>query len=197
MNYSELTDRLGQHPQDVYQDFKRVKATKTSFFLYEQHHMHSDYWEDQVWIFSDIMAFKKFLPILIFSYETIHLQDEDFEENCEDRDYEDAWNLYEHALKEEWKDATDGKRFLAELAETDIGKSAEINGIEFGCISELLGVSNEEFEKCKDWITTGKELEEAGLSEGHHRIFNKYWEKFSEHPAENEKQFLEMLSDWE
>jgi hypothetical protein len=105
--------------------------------------------------------------------------------------------LYEHALKEDWKDATDGKRFLTKLEETDTGKSAEINGIEFGCISELLSVSNEEFEKCKEYMSMEKELEDAGLSEGRYRIFNKYWEEFAEHPAENEEQFLEMLSDWE
>jgi hypothetical protein len=197
MNYSELIDRLGQHPQDVYQDFRRVKATKTSLFLYEQHYMHFDYWEDQVWIFPDIKEFQKFLPVLIFSYETVHLQDEDFEENCEERDYQDAWDLYEKSSKENWKDAADGKRFLAELAKTGIAKDAEINGIEFGNVTELLNVSEDEFEKCKEYMSMEKELEEAGLSEGRYRIFNKYWEKFSEHPAENEKQFLEMLSDWE
>ncbi len=197
MTYKELIEKLGQHPQDVYLDFPKVKATKTSFFLYEQHYMHFDYWEDQVWIFSDIKEFQKFLPVLIFSYETVHLQDEDFEENCEEIDYQDALNLYEKASKENWKDAADGKRFLAELAETEIGSRAEINGVEFGTLSELLSVSDEEFEKCKIFFSTEKELKEAGLSEGRNRIFNKYWEEFAEHPSDNEEQFLEMLSDWE
>jgi hypothetical protein len=197
MTYDELTEKLGQRPGDLYVDFQGAeKASREKYYLYEIHHMYHDHWESNVWIFDSIEQFKRFLPVLIFSWESVHFEDYDFEERVEEIDYEEGFALYQKALSEKWKSAEDCNRFLKELADAAF-VSGDINPIEFGIVADLLSVTVEEFEKCKDWLTTEKELQEAGLAEGRYQIYSEFWRRFEKHPSENEEQFLEMLSDWE
>jgi len=196
MNYQDLTEKLGREPAQIFEDFYgHASASPDAFFLYEIHLMGFDFWESNVWIFESIAEFKQFLPVLLFSWETSHSQDHDFESRVSEFTYEEGYALYQQALNEEWHSPEDCNRFLNELANKGI--SAEIVGIEFGAVSDLLNVSDEEFDKCKEDLFSEEDLEKAGLTQGRYKIFNRYWESHEEHPSENEEQFLEMLDGWE
>jgi hypothetical protein len=195
MNYKELTEKHCREPAQIFEDFYGyASASPDAFFLYEIHLMGYNFWESSVWIFESIAEFKQFLPVLLFSWEASHSQDHDFEETVAELNYEEQYTLYIKALSEDWQSPEDCNRFLKELAGT--GSSAETIGIEFGAVSDLLNVSAEEFDKCKEDLFSEEDLEKAGLSQGRYKIFNRYWESYEMHPSENEEQFLEMLDGW-
>lgn len=189
MNYKELIRELGEDPTDLFISGQSKEATKDSFFLYEIRHMHSDFWESYVWIFDTINEFVNFLPAIIFSEFVIHSEDYDFEEEYGKIDCTSNYEYYQTILKDKWDEAR-CKKFIDEF------QAEGVEFIEFGRVSELLSVSQEEFDLCKGTIDDINILEELGITQGRYKILNNFHYLSNERPELNENGFLSMLNNW-
>ncbi len=187
MNYEELIKRLPKHPNDAMQNSFGKTANESCFYLYEIHQMHHDFYESHVCIFNSIQEFIEFLPVIVFTDIAINCENEDFIEEYGELDYADRFKYYESLLAKEWN-AQECKKFIADYKGT-----GEMEFIEFGEVSDLLNISQEQFYKCEKYHSTLDEIENNGLTEGIYKIMHKFHSISNVLPAENQEAFLKML----
>jgi hypothetical protein len=174
-------------PTEVWVSALKRGATEESFYLYELHEMGPGFWENGVFVFSTPQDFGKFTYALeLFDYVYF----EDWEEVDEREDYSE---FYQHLVQQREKEWTfeDCVRYVSSF------KPSGIELIRFGKIQDLLEVSTDTFEKCKEIYTSKDELEVVGLNEAEYQIMNKYAKRSVIPPSRNEKGFMEFLSEWE
>jgi hypothetical protein len=71
--------------------------------------------------------------------------------------------------------------------------------VEFAKVSDLITISDEDFEKCKQLYLTKDELENVNLKEGIYQIISEYIKrnyKNQKKPKESKEDFLDFLSNW-
>ena len=190
MNYKSLITQLTNHPYDVMQNGFGKRATESCFYLYEVHQMHHDFYESHLWIFNGIEEFIEFLPVIVFSDIAINCENEEFIEEYGELDYTDRFNYYKSLLARNWNEV-ECKKFIDEHKGT-----GEMEFIEFGKVSDLLNILQEQFDKCEKYHSTLDELENNGLTEGVYKIMHKFHGISNVVPAENKESFLSMLGDW-
>ena len=187
MDYDELIEKLGKEPGRWLFDGYGTPREE-GYYLYQIHLMHGDYWENGVYFFNTINEFVDFLPGIVFSNLAVDSMGDDFWE--ENHDFSEDWNRFQELKSGDW-DEERCVKFIKEY-----GANNYIEFIEFGKISDLLSVTQEEYDKCYDSIDSTDELEEEGLTEGRYKIFTKFHEESDDRPGLDKEGFLEMLSNW-
>ena len=187
MDYDELIEKLGKEP-GIWLFDGYGTPREEGYYLYQIHLMHGDYWENGVYFFNTINEFVDFLPGIVFSNLAVDSMGDDFWE--ENHDFSEDWNRFQELKSGDW-DEERCVKFIKEY-----GANNYIEFIEFGKISDLLSVTQEEYDKCYDSIDSTDELEEEGLTEGRYKIFTKFHEESDDRPGLDKEGFLEMLSNW-
>ncbi len=191
MNYEELIKKLPKHPFDAMQNGFGKTVTDNSFYLYEIHQLHHDFYESHVWILNNIEEFNEFLIFIVFSDIAFNCENEDFIADYGELDYSARFKHYQSLLTRDWN-FVECKNFIAQYK-----GDSEIEFIEFGKISDLLDFTQADFEKCRNHYATIDEIENQGLTHANYRIMNKFHDISILNPASNQKLFLEMLENWE
>lgn len=191
MNYEELLEKLVKHPNDAMQNAFGRKVSANSYFLYEIHNMHHDFYESHIWIFNSIDEFVEFLIAIIFSDIALNCENEDFFQEFGELDYSERFSCYESLSKKDWN-FNECKKFIAEYEGI-----SELELIEFGKVSDLLDISQEDFDKCNNIYSTLKEIELQGLTQATYKIMNKFHTISDAKPSINQPLFFEMLENWE
>jgi hypothetical protein len=192
MNTEQLLEKLTIDPMDTFDEAINLNiATENSYYLYEIHQMGPFSWENHVWIFNDLTYFKDFLPIIIFNDLVINEDRTEFD----DVDWSEDYELY-HSLQSKKWDLLNVQDFLKKH-----GVCSQMKFIELGKVSDLLEVSDEEYEKCKESYSSLEELEKIEVSEGRYKILHAFHVaqvmEYSKAPSYNPSMFLEMLNCWE
>lgn len=190
MELNDLIEILPEHPCDVMQNGFGKKAFSESFYLYEIHNMHHNWYENNVWIFNSINEFVQFLPAIVFNDIAVNCE-EGFEDEHVDYDYSEDYNFYKSLVSQKW-DELKCKEFISEHS-----KFGGLELIEFGRVSDLLECTQQEYNKCKDSIYSLDELEELELSQGRYKIFHAFHSVSENRPSLNEKAFIQMIEDWD
>ncbi len=191
MDYKEVIQKIGNHPNDVMQAAFDREANTNSYYLYEIHRMHHQDYESYVWLFNSIEEFVLFLPAIVFNDIAVNCDNHDFEEEFGDIDYTEKYKLYTSLMNNKWDEAQCAKFVLDYLG------SDELELIEFGKVADLLNISDSEFEKCKDSYSTIEEIEKHGLTQGKYKILNKFYNQSKTRPSLNQTDFFEMLENSE
>lgn len=142
-----------------------------------------------VYNFDSIEDFKKFLPLLFFPLKTNLSSFDDFCETDASKEFPEAYAAYLDARNETWQNEDDCTHFIDRLAKSDVVSLGCTKVRIFGKVADLLQVSAEEFEKCKEF----DRVELITQANAKQAILNRYWEKYKRHPSENEDQFLDFL----
>jgi hypothetical protein len=184
MNIEEIIEELGE-PIIAWDNAQDKEATENSFYLYELHEMFN-FWESQVWIFNDLQEFYD------FAYSRVLF---DYINRGEDEAYDfdsDQRELYEHLLKL--------KNTIWTIAECEnfvkTFNHSSLALVQFGKVSDLITISDEDFEKCKQLSRTKEELENDNLKEGCYKIISEYINRHHKKPKESEEAFLTFLNNW-
>ena len=156
-------------------------ATTDSYYLYEISRAgFSDHL--QIWIFDNLDQFKAFLPALYF--RNLVMEFSDIEED--DYDYQSLFDDYQKLVNTELN-LQDLKLKIKAL------QFDNINYLEFGAINEILAVSEEQFEVCKQELFFDPE-ETYGIPQGFYRIINRFYQKYKCAPTDQLDHFLEYIS---
>ena len=188
MTIEEIIEELGE-PIIAWDNAQDKEATENSFYLYELHEMFN-FWESQVWIFNDLQEFYDFAySRVLFDYINRG------EDEAYDDDDSDQSELYKHLLKL--------KNTIWTIAECEnFVKTFDhytFELVQFGKVSDLIAISDEDFEKCKELYTTKDELENINIKEGVYQIISKYITrnyKNPKKPKDSKEAFLAFLNNW-
>ena len=156
-------------------------ATPDSYYLYEISRAgFSDHL--QIWIFDNLDQFKAFLPALYF--RNLVMEFGDIEED--DNDYQSLYDDYQKLVNSELS-LLDLKLKIKAL------QFDNINYLEFGAITEILAISEEQFEVCKQELFIDPE-EAHGIPQGYYRIINRFYKIHKCAPKDNIEAFLPFIS---
>ena len=191
MKIDELIELLPKHPTKVYQDGFGTQATENGFYLYEIHKMHHDFYESHVWIFKSIEEFVNFLPAIVFNDIAVHWEDDEFDWDTDNYDYSNDYDFYKSLINQQW----DFQQCIDFI--NNHNKFGELELIEFGKISDLVDVSQVEYDKCEEIYLFLDELENLGLTQGRYQIFHKFHAFSDSIPSKNKAVFMEMLEHWD
>jgi hypothetical protein len=165
------------------------EVTENSFYLYELHEMFNS-WESQVWIFNDLQEFYNFAySHVLFDYIN-RWEDEEYEDDDSDQS-----ELYEYLLK--LKNTIWTVTKCENFVKTFDHPTFEM--VQFGKVSDLIAISDEDFDKCKELYTTKEELENINIKEGVYQIISKYITsnyKNPKKPKDSKEAFLAFLNNW-
>lgn len=186
MTIEEIIKLFGE-PEDTWNNCLGKTATENSYYLYELHEMYN-FWKNHVWIFNDLHEFYE------FAYSITMVDYINREEN-EDYDMDDNTEqiaLYNYILK------LKNTEWTIEACENFIStfKHTSFELVQFGKVSDLINISDTEYEKCKEFYHTKEELEKVELSEGFYKIISGYIDQFDKKPKESKEDFLTFLSNW-
>ena len=185
MNIEQIIEELGE-PEIAWENSLSKEATENSFYLYELHEMFN-FWESQVWIFNDLQEFYDFAySHVLFDYIN-RWEDEAYEDDDSDQS-----ELYDYLLKL--------KNTIWTIAECEnfvkTFNHCTFEMVQFGKVSDLIAISDEDFEKCKLLYLTKQELENDNLKEGCYKIISEYINRHHKKPKESKEDFLDFLSNW-
>jgi hypothetical protein len=185
MNIFELMKKMGD-PTDVWVSALKRGATEESFYLYELHEMGPGLWENGLFVFSTPQDFGQFTYALEL-FDFVYF--DDWEEVDESEDYSE---LYQYLVQQREKEWTFGDcvRYVSAF------KPSSIELIHFGKIRDLLEVSTDTFEKCKEIYTSNDELEVVGLNEAQYQILYKYSHEAKGSPKDDLAFFLDFFQTW-
>ena len=185
MTKEELFDELG-HPIMVWDESMNVEATKSSFYLYEVHQVGPTSYENKVWFFDTVDAFKRFTYSLDLIDFIFQIDDEEFSED--EFESERPFQFYSEMQKRQWT-IEDCKQYVNEY------NHCLMDLIHFGSVQELLNVNDVQFEKCKSLIFSIEELERNHLHEAEYQIMNDYAQISERSPMQSADRFLQFLNE--
>jgi hypothetical protein len=191
MYYKQIIEKIGKNPCDVFFKYTGIEPTRKSYYLYEIHRMHLDWWQSHVWVFNSLYDFIDFLPYIFFNDIAIKYENDDFDDRYGCINYLKEYKRYSRLMKEN----LDEKRCEQFVKRFKATKDLEV--IEFGKLFDLINVSQEEYNKCQKDIHNLTQLKKVGLSQGKYEILHNFHKVSDERPALNEKAFLQMLKDWD
>jgi hypothetical protein len=186
MTIEEIIEELGEPEWNTAQ-FKDAK--ENSYYLYELYETFN-FWESKVWIFNDLQKFYDFAySHVLFDYIN-RWEDEAYEDDDSDQS-----ELYDYLLKLKntiWT-VTECENFVKTF------DHCTFEMVQFGKVSDLIAISDEDFDKCKDYYSTKEELENINIKEGVYQIISKYITRNYKNPKKpkvSKEAFLAFLSNW-
>ena len=145
-------------------------------------------WESKVWFFSDLNHFFDFA----YSHEMF---DYIGRGECEEYDFEDDTEqseIYQNLL------ALKNTIWTSETCEKFIKKfdHSSFELVQFGKVIDLINISDENFEKCKELYLTKDQLENVALKEGSYQIISEYIRRQNKKPRDSKEEFIDFLNNW-
>lgn len=190
MNLSELLKHLPAHPTDILEGNLGKQATENSLFLYEIHNTSFDFYESHIWVFDSIDDFINFLPAIVFNDIAVNWETYSEDEASNNYDYTNDYTFFKKLKKQQWN-LQQGVDFVEKQP-----KFGNLELIEFGKLSDLIKVSQQEYDKCKNLYLTLDELTKVGLTQARYKIFEQFHKCSKDLPSKNSHEFLEMITNW-
>jgi hypothetical protein len=183
MTIEEIIEKFGE-PEIAWNNSLGRTATENSYYLYELHEMH-DFWENHVWIFNNLQEFYD------FAYSMV-MVDYMYKEERDNRDTIDQIELYKYLTK------LKNIKWTIEECQNFIKTfhHASFELVQFGKVIDLINLTTEDFEKCKEVFHTKEELKTANIEEGIYKIVSAYIDQYDKRPLESIEDFLTFLSNW-
>lgn len=180
MTLEELLAKID--PTCIWENAMDRAATPNSFYLYELHLMSFNSWDAHVWIFDTTQQFRDFIPALLFR-DLLYLDDA---AKFKGMDFSQRYEELLYLQNTIW-DLNRCKEFIANY------KSKDLELLEFDSISELINISNEHYEICKQTLYIDPKVE-FGISQAKYKILHKFALRSDIKPAFNQDTFLEFIS---
>jgi hypothetical protein len=187
MTIEEIFAELGE-PEDAFNSAMGKTATENSYFIYEIHNMSFNFWENAVWVLNDLQEFSD----IAYAFELFDFIGREENEDYDFEDETDQSELYHHLLE------LKNKKWTIELCEEFV-ENFDNHGIEliqFGKISELIAISDSDFNKCKEIYLTKDELEKVNLNEGDYKIIHQYIKQKNKKPKDSISDFLDYINEF-
>jgi hypothetical protein len=187
MTIEEIIEELGE-PEIALNKAENIYANENSYYLYELHQMYN-FWENKVWFFNDLQEFYDYA----YSHVMIQYVNRELDEEYDFDDDTDRSELYRYLLKLKktiWT-IEECENFIKSFSDS----SFEL--VEFGKVIDLIAITDEDFEKCKEHYSTKEELENINLKEGCYKIISGYINKNykkTKKPKESLAEFLAYLN---
>ena len=183
MTIEEIIEEFGE-PE--WNNSRNKEVTENSYYLYELHEMFNS-WESQVWIFNDLQKFYDFAYTHVMFDYINRWEDEEYDDDDSDQS---ELNEYLLKLKNTIWTVTECENFVKTF------DHCTFEMVQFGKVIDLITISDEDFEKCKEYYSTKDELENVNLKEGNYQIISQYIDRHKKKPKESVAEFLTFLNDW-